>query len=73
MKRLNRQGNLILSAGALVGINTIPKLSRATGISESTLRRDLTEDFGAMTTDRLRAIIRHTNMKSETIIELLRR
>ena len=73
MKRPNHQGNLILSAGALVGINTIPKLSRATGIPESTLRRDLTEDFGSMTTDRLRAIIRHTNMKSETIIELLRR
>lgn len=72
MKRPNRQGNLILSAGALVGLNTIPKLSRATGIPESTLRRDLVDDFSGMTTGRLRAIIRHTHMKQETILEVMK-
>ena len=72
MKRPNRQGALRLSAGALVGMNTIPKLSRATGIPESTLRRDLMEDFSGMTTGRLLAVIRATHMKHETILEVMK-
>ena len=72
MKRLSHQGSLILSAGALVGMNTIPKLARATGIPESTLRRDLTTDFNGMTVDRLLAVIRATHMRQETIIQIMR-
>ena len=72
MKRPNRQGALILSAGALVGMNTIPKLARATGIPESTLRRDLMDDFSGMTTGRLAAVIRATHMRQETILEMMK-
>lgn len=72
MKRLNRQGAIIISAGSLAGYNTIPKLAKAAGIPYTTLLRDLTVDFGSMTTDRLRAIVRITRMKPNQILEIVK-
>lgn len=72
MKRLNSQGRMIVSAGTLVGYNTIPKIAKAAGIPYVTLYKDLTGTFQGMTTGRLQAIIRATRMKDEQIVELMR-
>ena len=72
MKRLNNQGRLIISAGALAGYNTIPKLAKAAGIPYVTLYKDLTGTFEGMTAGRLQAIIRTTHMKDEQIIQLIK-
>lgn len=73
MKQLSQEGAIIVSAGALVGYNTIPKIARAAGIPYTTLLHDLTGDFGSMTAYRLRAVIRVTKMKSEQVAELMMR
>lgn len=72
MKKLNRQGAIVMSAGSLAGLNTIPKIARAAGIPYQTLYKYMVDDFGRMSTDNLRSIVKVTRMKPELITEIVR-